>query len=170
MSSSKSSSSKSNGKKATADSASRVVARNRRARHDYEIIDELDCGIMLIGSEVKSIRDNKITIDEAFARVEGGEVFLYNVDIAEFPQASYLNHERKRTRKLLLRKREIAKFAETAQQQGMTLIPLEIFFSRGIVKVKLAVAKGRKVHDKRDRIKSESDRREMRDAVKKRMS
>ena len=148
------SSNKSNGKKPADDSGTRVIARNRRARHDYDIVDELDCGIMLIGSEVKSIRDNKITIDEAFARVEGGEVFLYNVDIAEFPQASYLNHERKRTRKLLMRKREIAKFAETAQQQGMTLVPLEVFFSRGIVKVKLAVAKGRKVHDKRDRIKA----------------
>lgn len=161
------SSSKSSGKKPS-DESSRVVARNRRARHDYDIVDELDCGIMLVGSEIKSIRDGKVTIDEAFARVEGGEVFLYNVDIAEFPQASYLNHERKRTRKLLLRKREIAKFAETAQQQGMTLVPLELFFARGIVKVKLAVAKGRKIHDKRERLKTESDRREMRDAVRKR--
>jgi len=147
------------------DPNSRTVCRNRKARHLYEILDEMECGIVLKGSEVKSIRNNKISIDEAYARVRDGEVWLMGCDIAEYPQATVMNHEPRRPRKLLLHKREVSKFAETADHQGLTLIPLAVYFSRGIVKVKLAVAKGRKLHDKRDKIKKQSDKQEMRRAM-----
>ncbi|MBX3443990.1 MAG: SsrA-binding protein SmpB [Planctomyces sp.] len=148
--------------------APRFVARNRRALHEFEILQTMDCGLVLMGSEVKSIRAGKITIDEAFARVEDGEVWLLNADIAEYPQASYLNHERKRPRKLLLKRREIQKFAEAAKQQGLTLIPLSVQFVRGMVKATIAVAKGRKLHDKREHLKKKTASREMRDAVRRR--
>ncbi|MCL4150484.1 UNVERIFIED_CONTAM: hypothetical protein GTU68_024242 [Idotea baltica] len=154
--------------KSKEDPNARTVCQNRRARHNYEIEEELECGIVLYGSEVKAIRDNKISIDEAYARMENGELWLLNVDIAEYPQATYLNHERRRARKLLLSKRELRKFAEVASHSGMSLVPLSVYFTRGLVKVKIGAGKGRKVYDKRDRIKGEADRRVMRDAVRKR--
>ena len=150
------------------DPNSRTVCRNRKARHQYEILDELECGIALLGSEVKSIRNSKISIDEAFARVRDGEVWLIGCDIAEYPQATVMNHEPRRPRKLLLHKRQIAKFAEPAGHQGLTLVPLAVYFSRGIVKVKLAVARGRKLHDKREKIRKQSDKQEMRSRMLKR--
>ena len=148
------------------DPNSRIVCRNRRARHDYEILETLECGIELRGSEVKSIRNNKISIEEAYARVENNEVWLLNADISEYPQATVMNHEPRRPRKLLLKKREINKFAETAQHDGLTLVPLQVHFNRGLVKVMLAIAKGRKLHDKRDKLKARSDNREMRNAMR----
>lgn len=149
------------------DFQSRIVCRNRRARRDYDIIDTLECGISLKGSEVKSIRDRKMTIEDAFARMENGEVWLLGADIAQYPQANVMNHEPKRPRKLLLKRREITKFAEAAGQQGLTLIPLEVHFSsRGMVKVTLAVAKGRRQYDKRERLKKEAHGREMREAAR----
>jgi SsrA-binding protein len=156
------------GKSSSAKDEKKFVARNRRALHEFEILQQLDCGMVLMGSEVKSIRAGKITIDEAFARVEDGEVWLHNADIAEYPQASYLNHERKRSRKLLMKRREILKFAEAAKQKGLTLIPLSVQFDRGFVKVTLAVGKGRQLHDKREKLKEKSAGREMREAVRKR--
>jgi len=154
--------------KASEDPNSRTVTRNRRARHEYEILEELECGIVLTGSEVKSIRNNKVSIEEAYARVKDGEVWLFNADIAVYPQANVMNHEPRRPRKLLLKNREIRKFAETGSQTGLTLIPLSLYFTRGIVKVKLAVAKGRKTHDKREKLKRDTDRREMQQALKQR--
>ena len=142
----------------------RVVVRNRKAAHDYELLDELDCGIVLLGSEVKSIRNNKITIDEAYARLQNGELWLINADIAEYPQANYMNHERKRERKLLLRKAQLRKVVETADHQGLTMIPLAVFFERGLVKIKIAAARGRKRHDKREKLRSKVDTNEMRAA------
>ena len=143
----------------------RLVCRNRKARQQYDILDELECGIALRGSEVKSIRNGKISIDEAYARLQQGELWLVGCDIAEYPQASVMNHEPKRQRKLLLRKKELQKFAESATQQGLTMIPLSVYFHRGIVKVKIAVARGRKLHDKREKIKKQTDKREMRQAL-----
>ena len=159
---------KSKAKKQTDDPNSRTVTRNRRARHEYEILEELECGIVLTGSEVKSIRNNKVSIEEAYARVKDGEVWLFNADVAVYPQANVMNHEPRRVRKLLLNKREIRKFAETGSQTGLTLIPLAMYFTRGIVKVKLAIARGRKHHDKREKLKQDTDRREMRQAMKRR--
>lgn len=157
---------KSKSKKSQEDPNSRTVTRNRRARHEYEILEELECGIVLTGSEVKSIRNNKVSIEEAYARLQNGEVWLFNADIAVYPQANVMNHEPRRTRKLLMKAREIRKFAETGSQTGLTLIPLSLYFTRGIVKVKLAIAKGRRQHDKRQKLKQDTDRREMQQAMK----
>ncbi len=129
-------------------------------------MDELECGIVLRGSEVKSIRDNKISIEESYVRVEKGEVWLIGCDIAEYPQATYLNHDPRRERKLLMHRREVAKFAEAASQKGLTLVPLDVHLSRGLVKLTVAVARGRQLHDKREKLKKQADQREMRQAVR----
>lgn len=142
----------------------KLVCSNRRARHDYDVLDEIDCGIVLTGSEVKSIRNNKITIEEAYARVDHHEVWLVDCDIAEYAQASIFNHARQRKRKLLLKRREITKFIEAADNDGQTLIPLAVFFQRGLVKIRLGLCKGRKIHDKRQKLKEQDARKEMRDA------
>ncbi|WP_437187332.1 SsrA-binding protein SmpB [Planctomicrobium sp. SH668] len=155
-------------KQVAADPNSRVVCQNRRARHDYEIIDELECGMVLTGSEVKSIRDNKISIEESFARVDNGEVWLHNADVAEYPQATYMNHERRRSRKLLLSRHQIRKFAENASHDGLTLIPLDVHFTNGRIKLQLAVGKGRKQHDKREQLKQKDAERNMRTEMKNR--
>ena len=146
---------------------SRTVCQNRKAHHEYEILDQIDCGIQLYGSEVKSVRNNKISINESYARVDGDEVWLINTDIAEYPQATIVNHERKRKRKLLLHRREIRKFAEGGEQQGLTLVPLAVLIRRGFVKIRLGLCRGRKLHDKRDRLRKQDDRREMDAAMKK---
>jgi SsrA-binding protein len=154
-------------KKDKDDPNSRVVARNRKANREFEILDKLECGIVLRGSEVKSIRDGKISISESFARVLDGEVWLFGIDISEYPQANVMNHDPKRKRKLLLHRKEIRKFAEVADQTGLTLIPLEVYLVRGRVKVTLAVARGRKIYDKRDKLKKQADTREIRGAMMK---
>lgn len=145
----------------------RIVCQNRKARHEYEVLDTVDCGIQLLGSEVKSIRNNKVSIEEAFARVMNNEVWLIDSDIAEYPQATMYNHERKRKRKLLLHRKEIRKFAETGEHNGLTLVPLSLFLARGFVKVRLGLCRGRKVHDKRQKLKQQTHRREMDAAMKK---
>ena len=147
-------------------SLSRVVCRNRKASHDYELLEQLECGIALRGSEVKSIRNNKISIEEAYVRVERGEIWLVGADIAEYPQATYLNHDPKRQRKLLLHRRELAKFARSSEQKGLTLVPLDVHLSRGFVKITVAVARGRKEYDKRDKIKKHADQREIQQAMR----
>lgn len=149
------------------DPNSRVVCRNRRARHEYDILAELECGVMLVGSEVKSIRANKISVEEAYVKVRDGEVWLLNCDIAEYPQATYMNHDPRRTRKLLMRRREVTKFAEAASEKGLTIIPLDVHLTRGLVKLTIAVARGRKLHDKREKLKTKVDQKEMRQAVRK---
>ncbi|MBS0204352.1 MAG: SsrA-binding protein SmpB [Planctomycetes bacterium] len=147
-------------------SLSRVVCRNRKARHDYELLEQLECGIALRGSEVKSIRNNKIAIEDAYVRVENGEIWLIGADIAEYPQATYLNHDPKRQRKLLMHRREMAKFARAADQKGLTLVPLDIHLTRGFVKVQVAIARGQKEYDKRDKIRKQVDQQEMRQAIR----
>ena len=117
----------------------KIVCTNRRARHEYDVLDEIDCGIVLSGSEVKSIRNNKISIEEAYARGDNHEVWLVDCDIAEYAQASIYNHARQRKRKLLLRRREIRKFIESADNDGLTLVPLTVFFQRGLVKIRLGM-------------------------------
>ncbi|RLS37288.1 MAG: SsrA-binding protein SmpB [Planctomycetota bacterium] len=141
-----------------------LVCSNRRARHEYDVLEEIDCGIVLSGSEVKSIRNNKISIEEAYARVDDGEVWLVDCDIAEYAQASIFNHARQRKRKLLLKRREITKFIEAADNDGQTMIPLAVFFERGFVKIRLGLCKGRKLHDKRQKLKEQDARKEMREA------
>lgn len=159
---------KSQKKKSSEDPNSRTVCQNRKARHEYDVLDQIDCGIQLYGSEVKSVRNNKVSIDEAYGRVEGNEVWLVNCDIAEYPQATIVNHDRRRKRKLLMRRGEIRKFAESGEQQGLTLVPLAVFIRRGFVKIRLGLCRGRKLHDKRDRLKKQADRREMDAALRRR--
>ncbi|MFN0198505.1 MAG: SsrA-binding protein SmpB [Planctomycetaceae bacterium] len=150
------------------DPNSKSICRNRKAFFDYDILEQLECGIVLQGSEVKSIRNGKMSIDEAFARIRGNELWLLGSDIPPYPQATYMNHEPKRPRKLLLHKRELSKFAEEAGHRGLTIIPLAVYFSKGKVKVKLAIAKGKKLHDKREKLKKQDAGKEMRNAMLKR--
>ena len=120
------------------DPNSKMIARNRRARHDYEILDELECGIVLRGSEVKSLRDGKVSLEEAYAKIHDNELWLLGCDIAEYPQANLMNHDPRRERKLLIHRRELKKFAAAAEIRGQTLIPLAMYFSEGRVKVEIA--------------------------------
>jgi SsrA-binding protein len=142
----------------------RVVTRNRKARHTYDVLEELECGVVLTGSEVKSIRDGKVSIDESYARVIDGELWWLGARIAEYPQANVMNHDPERRRKLLVHKRELKKFAESASQQGLTLVPLTVHFVGGKIKVGLAMARGRRLYDKRQKLRARSDREEMRQA------
>lgn len=153
-------------KKKIDDPNERIVCQNRKARHEYDVVDEVDCGVVLLGSEVKSIRNNKVSIEEAYARVLNGEVWLMNADIAEYPQATMYNHERRRQRKLLLQKREIRKFAESGENDGLTLVPLSMFLKRGFVKVRLGLCRGRKRHDKREKLKERAHQRDVEVAMK----
>jgi len=129
----------------------KVIADNRKARFAYAIGDTLETGIMLTGSEVKSLRLGKSTISESYAHAKDGELWLVNAYIPEYTQASRFNHEPKRSRKLLVHKREMAKLAAAIQREGMTLIPLKMYFNaKGRAKVQLGIAKGKKLHDKRE--------------------
>lgn len=144
---------------------------NRRARHDYHIEEKLECGIELQGSEVKSLRDGKASIAEAFAQISPrtGELWLYNMDIPPYPNAPVTAHEPKRPRKLLIHKKERDRLDGLTASKGMTLIPLAVYFNnRGIAKVELAVAQGKAKHDKRDSIREKEDRRDMQKAMTRR--
>lgn len=129
----------------------KIVADNRKARFNYEIVDTLEAGLVLAGSEVKSLRESKANIQESYASPEGGEMWLINSYIPEYLKASRFNHEPRRRRKLLLSKRELSRLALSVEKQGMTLIPLKLYFNdKGRAKLELAIARGKKLHDKRD--------------------
>ncbi len=152
-----------------ADSGIRVVAENRKARHRFEVLDSLECGIALVGSEVKSLRAGKVSLAEAYARVRAGDAWLVGCDIAEYPQATLWNHEPKRPRKLLLHRQQIRKFANQAHEKGLTLVPLKIYFNqRGVAKVLIGLCRGRKLHDKRDKLRKEDQRRDIERALRRR--
>ena len=137
-----------------ADPERKIVAQNRKARHNYFIDEVLEAGIMLAGTEVKSLRQGKGNIGDAYASDKGGEIWLYNVNIPEYDSGGYTRHEEKRARKLLLQKREIAKLLGAVQREGITLVPLSIYFNpRGIAKVELGLARGKKKYDKRETLK-----------------
>jgi SsrA-binding protein len=135
---------------------------NRKAHHDYFIESKLECGIVLVGSEVKSIRNGRASLQEAFARVEEGELMLHDAHIEQYDEASYLNHLPTRERKLLAHRREIRRLEKETAIKGVTLIPLAIYFKRGIVKVELGVARGKREHDKRETIRRKEMDRELR--------
>ena len=138
------------------------VSDNRKARHEYEILETLECGMVLQGSEVKSLRDGKISLEEAYARVKDSEVWLINADIPEYKQATLWNHHPRRPRKLLMHKVEVRKFAAKAHEKGLTLIPLKVYFSpRGQAKLLLGLGRGKKLHDKRETLKKADARRDM---------
>ena len=128
----------------------RSIARNRRARHDYHILETFEAGLVLTGTEVKSLRDGKANISDAYGIIRGGEAFLLNLHIAPYESRGYANHEPDRTRKLLLHRKEIRRLIGAVERQGLTLVPLELYFKNGVAKVALALGKGKKLHDKRD--------------------
>ncbi|MDQ7779743.1 MAG: SsrA-binding protein SmpB [Planctomycetota bacterium] len=140
---------------------SKVVARNRKAFHDYEIMDRLEAGLVLRGTEVKSMRDGQVSIQESYAKIEHGEAFIVNMDISPYLDASIFNHEPKRVRKLLLHRREIGRLVGKTAERGLTLIPLSVYFKRGFAKVELGLAKGRKLYDKRQAIRDKEMRRDV---------
>ncbi len=145
------------------------IATNRKAHRDYAILEAIECGIELKGSEVKSLRAGKISLDESFARIEKNEVILYNVHISPYAEASYLNVEPTRPRKLLLRRNQINKLAGQIAQRGFTLVPLKVYFNdRGFAKIELAICKGKKTYDRREDMKRRDAELEMRRALKSR--
>jgi len=143
-----------------------TIARNKRARHDYHILDTWEAGIVLTGSEVKSLRNGKANISDAYGIVKDGEVHLLNLHISPYEQASYFNHEPTRTRKLLLHRREIRKMIGSVERQGLTLVPLELYFKRGKAKVAIGLGRGKKLYDKRADEKRRDDERDMQRAVR----
>jgi SsrA-binding protein len=146
----------------------RVVAENRRARHDYEFLDTLECGIALAGTEVKSLRQGKASIAEAFAMVRRGELWLVGAHIPEYAFGNVHNHAPVRDRRLLVHRRELANWETKVREKGVTIVPLSIYFKGALVKVSIALARGRKLHDKREREREKTDRREMDRAVARR--
>jgi SsrA-binding protein len=159
----------SKGAKPGATAEMRIVAENRKARFQYEILDSLECGIQLTGSEVKSLRDGKLSLEESYARLKDAEVWLVGADIAEYPQATLWNHLPKRPRKLLMKRVELEKFAARAHEKGLTLVPLKVYFNaRGIAKVLLGLGRGKKLHDKRETMKKADSQREISRALRRR--
>ena len=146
-----------------------LVARNPRATHDYHILDSWDTGIVLTGTEVKSLRQGKASIKEAFGLVRHGEVWLEGMHVTPYEQGNRYNHEPVRSRKLLLHRREIARLIGATEQKGLALVPLELYFRKGRAKVTLALGKGKKVHDRREDIKRREADREMARALRSRV-
>jgi SsrA-binding protein len=137
------------------------VATNRRARYDYEIEDELEAGMVLTGTEVKSLRDGKAELQDGYAEIEHGELFLNQVHIPEYRQGNVFNHEPRRRRKLLAHREQIDRLHRKVTEKGYTLVPLELYFSSGRAKVKLGLARGKKKYDKRESVKARDVRREL---------
>lgn len=142
-----------------------MIAQNRKARHDYSILDTYEAGIMLQGTEVKSLRMGRASLADAFATVDEGEIFLRNLHIPEYVQGTWTNHAPRRTRKLLLHRAEIERLIGKTQEGGLTLVPLRIYFSNGKVKVELALARGKKTWDKRQDLAKRDAQREISRAV-----
>jgi SsrA-binding protein len=127
-----------------------LIARNKKAYHDYHVLDEIEAGIVLLGTEVKAIREHRVNLKDSFARVQGGEVWLENCHIGAYEHGNRENHAPRRRRKLLLHRREINKILGKAKQKGLTLVPLALYFKNGKAKVRLALARGKKTYDKRE--------------------
>jgi SsrA-binding protein len=139
--------------KKTDDKNEKTIADNRKARHNYTVLDTLECGIVLVGSEVKSLRAGQLSLEEAYARVDKDEVWLVGCDIQEYSYSHQMNHQPKRRRKLLMHRREMRKFADQAFEKNLTLVPLKMYFKGGRAKVLLGICKGKKLYDKRESLK-----------------
>jgi SsrA-binding protein len=135
--------------------------RNKKAHHNFTILETIEAGLVLAGSEVKALRQGKCNIDEAFARLRGAEVWLYNMHIGPYEQAAQFGHDTRRTRKLLLKRREINRFLGKAVEKGSTLVPLSVYFKRGWAKVEIAVARGKREFDKREDLKRRESQRDI---------
>lgn len=144
----------------------KVITTNRKAFHDFLIFDKYEAGIVLTGTEIKSIRKNAINLKDSFCKIEDNEIFLYKCHISPYEQGNRFNHEAERTRKLLLTKKEILKMQAKVKQDGYTIVPLEVYILKGFAKVQIGLAKGKKVHDKRDAIAKKDQKREMDRAAK----
>jgi SsrA-binding protein len=144
------------------------IAENRKAFHDYHVLDTYEAGVVLLGTEVKAIREGRVNLRDSYARVEKGEVFLYNVNISPYSHRGYAEHEPLRQRKLLMRREEIRKLIGKTMEKGMTLVPLRMYFKSGRVKVAVGLARGKKDYDKRETIKRRETDRETRAAIKSR--
>ena len=147
------------------DDGVRDVCRNRRATHEFVILDRIECGLVLTGTEVKSLREGAGSLEDAYAKIEDREVWLINSDIPEYTMADRFNHKAKRPRKLLLHRREVEKFAGKASQRGFTLVPLRMYFKNGLAKVEIAVARGKQNFDKREATKKRDADKEIRRAM-----
>ncbi|MEU8568028.1 SsrA-binding protein SmpB [Streptomyces pathocidini] len=138
----------------------KLIAQNKKARHDYHILDTYECGLVLTGTEVKSLRQGRASLVDGFAQLDGGEAWLHNVHIPEYSQGTWTNHSARRKRKLLLHRAEIDKLIGKTQETGHTLVPLALYFKDGRAKVEIALAKGKKEYDKRQTLREKQDRRE----------
>ena len=145
----------------------KIVANNKKARHDYHLTDEMEAGIVLKGTEVKSIREGRVTIKDSYAEIKNGEVFLRQLHISPYTFAYYDNHDPLRSRKLLLHNSEIKRLIGKTKERGFTIVPLKVYFKNGKVKVQIALAKGKKLYDKRESIKERDVNRELDRARKK---
>jgi SsrA-binding protein len=143
------------------DDSFKIVARNRRARFEFDLLETIEAGIVLTGTEVKSLRNGKASLEESYAGIEANELFLFGCDIPEYLQANRMNHKPKRPRKLLLHRREIDKLFLKASEKGLTIVPLKLYFKDGMAKVEIALARGRKTYDKRDALKKQDAKRDM---------
>lgn len=141
--------------------ARKLISNNRKAFHDFTIFDKYVAGIVLTGTEIKSIRQNSVQLKDSFCKVENGEMFLYKCHISPYEQGNRYNHEAERTRKLLLTKKEILKISEKVKKENYTIVPLEMFFTNGYAKLEIGLAKGKKLHDKREDIAKKDQKREM---------
>ena len=139
----------------------KIIAENRKARHDYHIDEEFEAGMVLKGTEVKSLRQGRAILKDAYARIKNGEVFIHQMHISPYPFAYYDNHDPLRPRKLLLHKREIKRLYGKANEKGLTLIPLKMYFKNGKAKISIALARGKRQYDKRDSIRRREEQREM---------
>lgn len=146
----------------------KVIADNRKARHDYHIEETFEAGMVLTGTEVKSLRAGRANLRDSYAAVENGELFLYNMHISPYTHGNMFNHDPKRTRKLLMHKREIMRLLGQTQEKGYTLVPLRVYFRRGIAKLELALARGKKLYDKREAIARRDERRRIERILKER--
>lgn len=149
-------------KRTPSDGKVRVIAENRKARHDFEILEQLEVGLSLVGSEVKTLRGGQGNIAEAYVRFEGDEAWLVDAHIPPYPQAHQFNHEPRRKRKLLLKRRELDKWAAKVQEKGLTAMPLKLYFNGAWVKLEIGLGRGRKLYDKRHALKEKQQKREMR--------
>ncbi|KAA5542180.1 SsrA-binding protein SmpB [Roseiconus nitratireducens] len=148
----------------------KAVSENRKARHRYEILDSIECGLMLIGSEVKSMREGKMSLDEAHIRAKDQELWLIGADIAHYNNAGMWNHDPRRPRKLLVHQREFDSFAGRAHERGLTLIPLRVYFNdRGLAKCVMGLVKGKKLHDKRETLKKRDADRGLQRAMRRKL-
>jgi SsrA-binding protein len=143
-----------------------IVVRNRKARHEYEVLEKFEAGLVLQGTEVKSLRDGRANLQDAFASFRDGELWLHNLHISPYDAGNRFNHDPLRPRKLLLNRRELRKLIGQVEQKGLTLVPLDLYFRRGIAKATLALARGKQLHDKRQDLKRREQEREMERAYK----